>query len=92
MNPLEIALLLGLASAGAAMLARLVIGDLLGRLDWLIIKPASCDGCMASWTSAGGTLWLLAFTDLRAPVALVVAGAAFAVSVLLLKIKTRLET
>ena len=88
------ALLIGLASAGNAILLRLVVGDLFGRLAWLTVKPLSCDGCMSAypcaaaglvlWRSMGGGPWAGAGAAL-------VAGAALAVSVLTLKLKTRLE-
>jgi hypothetical protein len=88
---LQTALLLGLAVTGATLLVRLVVGDLFGRLDWLAEKPLGCDGCCASWLSLAGLFWLHCFSSVPWPASVLCAGASIAITVLLLRLKLRLE-
>jgi hypothetical protein len=63
MSLLTLALLVGLAAAGATATVRAVVADRWPL--WLLEKPLSCDLCMSWWCSLALTVLLLGAGELE---------------------------
>jgi hypothetical protein len=89
MSLLPLALVLGLAAAGAVAVVRAVAMEL--RPMWLLSKPLSCDLCMSWWASIAVAVFALAAGLLEATASPLAVLASTAVSLACVRGSNRLS-